>query len=173
MFPPNLSAPDTPHFRVEFLPAMPPSPCAVTLTEITGTAIQLCNYISVLIYVYGPSVVIVMFCDSMNSPSALNIHVYLELLRLAVMLRSSTNTCTNVPCLTTLLDPSNHWRDCTGTGVEHVMPEVSPTWKSLFPVTLSPVAVKLYTACTYSNSIPALSFTFTTILSVLEVVLLS
>jgi len=75
-----------------------------------------------------------MSCDSMNPPPSLTVHVYLELLRLAVMVRSSTNSCTDVPFLTTLLDPSNHWMDCTGTGVEHVMPEVSPSWKTLFPV---------------------------------------
>ena len=80
-----------------------------------------------------------MFLASTNPPLALALHVYLELLRLAVMVRSSTNSCTDVPFLITLSYPSNHWRDCTGTGVEHVMPEVSPSWKTLFPVIVSAV----------------------------------
>ena len=79
--------------------------------------------------------------DSMNPPPSLTVHVYSELLILVMIMMSSTNSCTAVPLLTTVLDPFTHWMDCTGTGVEHVMLVVSPSWKSLFPVMLIAVAM--------------------------------
>ena len=87
---------------------------------------------------------------AVNPPAALILQVYLELLWEAVMVRSSTNSCTDVPCLTTLLDSSNHWMDCTGTGVEQVMLDLSPSWKALFPVTVMPCDINVYLkACMY------------------------
>ena len=56
------------------------------------------------------------------------------------MVMFSANSCTDVPSLTNeLLDSYNHLIDCTGTGVEHVIAVVSPSWMTVFPVMLTAV----------------------------------
>ena len=111
------------------------SPSLLPLTDTNGgtvyahTNIQMCTHESK--HHFLRPVVMFMLWDSKDP---LTLHVYLVLLCSAVMVRFSTNSCTDVPSLTTLLDSSNHWMDSTGTGVEHVTPDVSPRRKILFPV---------------------------------------